>query len=463
LKESQSETNKLSHKLKKNNDKVKTILAKSLSNKYQGVLPEEEEDKIKFFAERQAEMDPEGPLPAEWVDITKEDVLRRLDDFRNALKARDSVRLVLEEVARNHQELNEGFKVHKEELRSSCGEYMFQDLSNLLKAEQKNRESHVIAKRIEEERRVFQARKDPLERLEKESPERAKIFKAMDASLKRRMQAIQKLGITEGWKSLPEDARKLLKKLAAVRQDLHKSDNQLRETRRNRRQIEFDLSQKEFDLFQGTLIPTFDDYVESLGVNDRNAMRRNLKHIQATEAEYPVEILKNPEDIINLSNEIFLAYSAQYKSNKVQWLKMTSQYFRELAKIPGTEVVVCWHLKGLTEKKFAGFIINLDGRFNNRMGIMPEYQKGNDLETESNHFVYFRLTLKNIQANLEHGGMGMYIAQTTYQAKKRLGFEIFPLVNYRKNTAWFGIRIINNYSYLRVMSGIRDPKILFQY
>ena len=201
-------------------------------------------------------------------------------------------------------------------------------------------------------------------------------------------------------------------------------------------------------------------------------MRRNLKKIEETAAKFEVRTLLDPKEIRALADDMARAYNAQYAKAKVQWLPMNADYFREMAGVPGTEVTACWDVSE-GRRQFAGFILNLGDQFNHRMGIHPEYS--HHPGEEDSHLVYQRLTYENIRRCIEEGqprkwlpegavgaspgaDQGMWIAQSTYEAKARLGFQFDPLFNFRRG-AVPGLRWFVEGMYDLFMSDVHNPSV----
>jgi hypothetical protein len=211
--------------------------------------------------------------------------------------------------------------------------------------------------------------------------------------------------------------------------------------------------------YDATIPPSFEDYVRSLGENERNAMHRNLNRIRETAEQYPIEVVRDRRRILELSGQLYEAYDAQYSGYDLRWLHATAEYFRDIADVPNTEILVCWHMEE-GQRQFAGFVLNLDQQFNHRMGILPDYRHRPG-SSDDDHLIYFRLTLRNIEETLKSGYAAMWIAQTTYEAKRRLGFVPYPLVNYRR--AIFGFRGLTNFLYHKFMDRIADPQVLYRF
>ena len=174
-------------------------------------------------------------------------------------------------------------------------------------------------------------------------------------------------------------------------------------------------------------------------------------------------MIHDSKRILELASTLFHAYKVQFANHSIQWLRMSSGYIRRLAKIPGTEVLVCWYIPDLkkpNKKEFAGFLINLDGQFNHRMGIMPKFRHKESNQTDD-HLIYFRLTLRNIELNLQSGKRGMWIAQTGYEAKRRLGFNLQPLVSYRR--AVTGFNFVSDTAYQKLMGEVNNPDVLYRF
>lgn len=254
-----------------------------------------------------------------------------------------------------------------------------------------------------------------------------KKAKPLGAARERQSQALRDSGFAS-WEEIAPSSREKLLELLATRRALKENSSLLRSARDGKQGA--DVALASFEAANQKL--TFEDYIQSLeSENHRSVLRRNIKKLEANQADYPVEVLRNPADILPLVGEMYAAYNAQYVKAKTQWMRMTPSYLRHLVQLPGAEVVVCWHLQG-GRKQFVGFIFNLDGQFNHRMGIVPGYNNPDD-----DHLIYFRLTLRNIEENMNAGHAGMWIAQTAYEMKRRLGFKLQPLYAYRRGVPLF--------------------------
>lgn len=447
--------NALVKDLETNKAKVKKIVEKSLCNKYSGELPLDLGERVEFFLAMRVDLSSHHEMPVGWVDITVSEVLKRLDDLASAWDLAQEQNFALEKKDELVREIEDKRLGLIQQLRPFLGLEVQDRLPALFQAERRTREIRKIEKQILEEKKLFKLGTDSMDQVKSASPEREKLKTALHNAIKRRDAAIQALGIQGGWESLSKSTRGNLKKLATLHLEIRRTDLKGALSA-------YEDAERQYRAFDETLDPSFEDYVESLGVSHRYAMKRNLERIRATEKDYPVEVISDPQRMLDLAYEMTRAYDEQYAATTVQWLKLTAEHFRFLAQLPGTELVVCWHLVDWTERRFAGFIVNLDGQFNHRMGIMPEYKFQNG-RPEDNHLIYFRLTLKNIESNLRSGKPCMWIAQTTYEAKTRLGFEPHVLWAYRRPTRWFGFHILADAMYQRLLGQVLATEDLYEY
>ena len=455
LHDAQKQQKRSFRNLQRCKERLKNLVERSLLNKYQGIVPNGLDFRIKFFLEKGEEINPRASLSTEWVDISMEDLQRRLDDLRMCNDDRDRQSLSLKQFSEKINDLDEKRNSLFEELKHSYGGNLDEDFDNLSKAYRRNKEIKVLKKRIEIENKYFSILKLPLKKKNIDTPERSKLQKAIQGAEDRRIQAIRSLGIVKAWVQIPERTRANLKTLADVHLQIRKTPVRNAEKILKKARIRY-------EQYDDTLWPTFDDYVESLGNNERQTMKRNLERIRATEKNYQIEIIKDDKQMQELIDDLYRAYETQYRTTKVQWLKIKADYFRHLVDVPGVEIVVCWHFVGLNERKFAGFIINLGSQFNHRMGINDEYKKSNG-KGDDDHLIYFRLTLKNIEENLKSKKPGMWIAQTTYEAKRRMGFEIYPLVSYRRPAKVLGFPFLANLAYQKSVGNVSRGDGLFKY
>lgn len=154
----------------------------------------------------------------------------------------------------------------------------------------------------------------------------------------------------------------------------------------------------------------FDGYTGSLSKNSRKHSRKVEK---SADEKFEFQVIEKYSHMID---DIFPLFRSTYLKAKYQFDEALPKFFYEcsLSESPKTELIVCRY-----NNDIVGALINFyndDEQLNKRIGI--------DYNCEHTPLIYTSLMYKGIRSAIEKGVKKVYLGQSTYVPKIRLGGEI---------------------------------------
>lgn len=154
----------------------------------------------------------------------------------------------------------------------------------------------------------------------------------------------------------------------------------------------------------------FDGYVGSLS---KNARKHSRKVEKSADEKFEFQVVENYTHMID---EIFPLFRSTYLKARYQFDEAMPNFFYEcsLSKSPKTELITCRY-----EGAIVGALINFyndNEQLNKRIGV--------DYNCEHTPLIYTSLMYKGIRSAMEKGVKKVYLGQSTYVPKIRLGGQI---------------------------------------
>lgn len=205
----------------------------------------------------------------------------------------------------------------------------------------------------------------------------------------------------------------------------HRFNSEARQWRKRQKEIQAELQRL------GSRELNLDNFSNFLSPNARSAFRRKCAEFDKP-SPFITELVGGAR-ALDLADDIYAAWRAQYKRSPVQGLPFTRGFFHRLLALPGTEALVLWYQDPTSNRRlFAGFNLFLQhrgARLSYRIGINDRFAYETAESAQKESLVWHRLILGDLAHAMARNAEFLRCGPTCYVLKGRYGFEKTPVVN----------------------------------
>ncbi|MEI7999601.1 MAG: GNAT family N-acetyltransferase, partial [Candidatus Omnitrophota bacterium] len=167
---------------------------------------------------------------------------------------------------------------------------------------------------------------------------------------------------------------------------------------------------------------SFEEYLKTLSSSTREGLKRNFKKVDA-KVKFDLEITDtlNEETL----SQVYELYLQTYNNHELGFEKLTKEFFRKISmNMPGQVKYFLWRVDGKLVT-FALCLVSGD--------YFIDYYLGFDYTVSNDYYLYFIRFRDLLKWCIDHGIKRYEMGQTSYEPKRRLGFNFIRYYLYIKH------------------------------
>jgi len=166
----------------------------------------------------------------------------------------------------------------------------------------------------------------------------------------------------------------------------------------------------------------FDEYLKTLSPSSREGLKRNFKKVD-NKVKFSLEMVNALDETI--LPQVYGLYLQTFDNHELGFEKLPMEFFRKIAQnMPNETKFFLWRVDG----KLVTFALCLV-----RGDYFIDYYLGFDYSLNNQYYLYFIRFRDLLKWCVEHGIQRYEMGQTSYEAKRRLGFKFIRYFVYIKH------------------------------